>query len=153
MPLMVASISASLPPRESSMTRFTAATSGGGVLDDDATANGPDAGRTSGLNCALALTRLPRNPTPAWAKAEFATAGFGPGRFVGVGAAALPIVVVLGVTARGVACAACGALSGRLRGNGTVVAATAVVATSAVAAIKARVGIRCFRKPSAPRLR
>ena len=96
------------------------------------------------------MTRLPRNPAPAWAKAAFATNGFPPGRFGGVGAVALPVLVMLGVAGRVVVCAALGALSGRLRGTGTVVAATAVVATSAVAAIKARVGIRCFRKPSAP---
>ena len=95
------------------------------------------------------MTRLPRNPTGAWAKAEFATEGFGPGRVVGMGAVALPVVVMLGVAGR-VVDAIFGAPSGRLRGKGTFVAATAVVATSAVAAIKARVGIRCFRKPSAP---
>ena len=91
------------------------------------------------------MTRLPRNPTGACAKAEFATDGFAPGRFVGIGAIAL---VVVGAAGR-VVDAIFGALSGRLRGKGTLVAATAVVATRAVAAIKARVGIRYFRKPSA----
>ena len=99
------------------------------------------------------LTRLPRNPTPAWAKAAFAINGFPSGRLSGTGAEALPVLGMLGVAGRGIVCATFGALSGRLRGRGTVVAATAVVATSTVAAIKARVAIRCFRKPSAPQPR
>jgi hypothetical protein len=117
---------------------LTAATSVEDVLDEDATANGPEAGRASGLIFALAVVRPPRRPTLAWANAEFIVAWLGPGRFPGSGIA----TVALGVAGVGFAAVGLGTLSGRLRGNGTVVAATAVVATKAVAAIKARTGIK-----------
>jgi hypothetical protein len=50
--------SASLPLRAASITRFTAATSFADVVAFGATANGPEAGRTSGLNSA----RLEQRP-------------------------------------------------------------------------------------------
>ena len=57
--------SASLPLRAASITRFTAATSFGEVAALGATANGPDAGRTSGLNSARLSNSAPCKPTLA----------------------------------------------------------------------------------------
>ena len=61
--------SASLPLRAASITRFTAATSFAEVVALGATANGPEAGRTSGLNSARLSNSAPCKPTLAWAKA------------------------------------------------------------------------------------
>jgi len=123
--------SASLPLRAASITRLTAATSLADVLALGATANGPEAGRTSGLNSAWLSNSAPCKPTLACAK-ETIPVPLGCGRVCGEGAAFRSGTTACLVFATG----------GRGRGNGTF-----CVADSAASAHSPKVAITAKNKP------
>jgi hypothetical protein len=122
--------------RVNSRTLLTAAISAADVLLVGATANGPDAGRASGLKFALAVNKPPRRPIPACAKASVA-AGQDPGRLRGIGTCCATAVWVAAVCTAGRVC-------GRGGGNGAANAheAPASNATAAVVASSARWQLR-----------
>src|SRR5262245_18101899 len=114
-----------MPLHVASITRLTAAISLAEVAALGATANGPDAGRTSGLKSVRFSSNAPCNPTLAWAK-EVRPLPLACGRVCGKGAACRMGTAV---------CLATGT-AGRGRGNGiSFVAGNAASAQSAQAAI------------------
>jgi hypothetical protein len=127
--------SASLPLREASITRFTAAMSASDVAAVGAIAKGPAVGRASGLKYARLWKIVPCKPTLACAKdarAPFFEA-FAGGRFCGSG-------VAEGTDVAGIATAACWPdwIAGRGRGGNFCTSAVAVSADSTQAAINVK---------------